>query len=84
MKKEYEQHYITSKQVEDMEDTSGLFAVFEEDSDKPKMYDLTKGIFDDFETAKEYAEAIHDKEDIFVANYNDYVNGNYNYLHEVR
>lgn len=60
------------------------YIVFEEDSQKPKMYDLCQGVFSNLEVAKEYAESIHTNEDLFVANYNDYMSGNYNYLYEVR
>lgn len=84
MKKELEKHYLTGKQVEELEDTSGLYIVFEEDGDKPKGYDLTQGIFDDLEAAKEYAEQIHREEDLFITKYDEYMSGNYNYLHEVR
>ena len=66
------------------EDQKVAFVVFEEDSEAGKAYDLVKGIFSDLEVAKEYADSIHNEEDIFVADYADYVEGNYDYLYEVR
>lgn len=83
MKKEWRNHLVTSKQIEEMENTSGLYVVAEEDTPKPKMYDLCHGVFDDIEIAKEYAGSIYNKEPIFVTDYNSYVEGNYNYLYQI-
>lgn len=83
MKKEWENHSITNKKIEEMENTNNLYVVFEEDTPKPKMYDLVHAIFDNLEIAKEYAKCIYNKEPIYVTDYNSFIEGNYNYLYEV-
>lgn len=83
MKKEWENHYVTNRQIEEMENTNNLYVVAEEDTIKPKMYDLCHGIFDNFEIAKDYAKSIYNTEPIFVTDYNSYIEGNYNYLFEI-
>lgn len=75
----YLEHEVSIGTVEDMEDTSGLFAVFEDMYDKDgkiKTYDTLHGIYDDLEAAKEYSEM----EGYKVTKYNDYIAGNYDGL----
>lgn len=61
------------------------FVVFEEDNGK-KNYDLTIKVCDTLEEAKEIAEYHFNrgKGDIFVADYDAYMDGNYDYLAEYR
>lgn len=78
LRKNWRDYLVTTEQAEEMEQT---YIVFEEDSPKGKHYDLTKGIFSDLDVSIEYAEAIKDEEKQYVANYKDYVDGNYDYLY---
>lgn len=66
------------------EEVDEAYIVFEEDEKGVKTYDLCVGIFNDLEVAKEYADSIHTTEDLFIAKYDDYMNGSYDYLYEVR
>lgn len=63
-----------------------MYTVFEEDNQKGKMYDLEKGKFETLEEAKAYAEGIskYTKEDIFIADSEEYESGNYNYIMEFK
>ena len=67
--------------LEQAEETGG-FIVFEEYEDG-KNYDLTFGLFSDLEAAKAYADEIqrNDSETKYVADYADYINGDYNILY---
>lgn len=76
---------INPKDIEDGTIEKG-FIVFEED-DNPKhakTYDLCAGVCATLEDAKAYADAIHRSEAIYVADYAEYMSGNYNYLYEVK
>lgn len=53
------------------------YVVFEEDPEGNKHYDLSHGVFDDLEIAKEYATTFPES---YVAVYSEYISGNYNYL----
>ena len=56
------------------------FVVFEEPYDnngKLKTYDLTIGVFDDLEIAKDYSKSFSESH---VSLYSEYITGNYNYL----
>lgn len=70
--------------VEQAEEQGG-FVVFEEYA-PGKNYDLTFGLFSDLEAAKAYADEIqrNDSETKYVANYKDYVDGDYNYLYSAK
>lgn len=72
---------IDAEQAEEQ----GGFVVFEEYAPE-KNYDLTFGIFSDLDAAKAYADEIqrNDSEPKYVANYKDYVDGNYNYLYSAK
>lgn len=72
---------IDAEQAEEQ----GGFVVFEEYAPE-KNYDLTFGIFSDLEAAKAYADEIqrNDSEPKYVANYKDYVDGDYNYLYSAK
>lgn len=83
----YNEYMLSTEELEEREekeDLDNLYIVFEEDQTGSKNYDLTKGVFNDFEVAKKYAEDIHQKEDLFIAEYKKYIEGNYDYLYEVR
>ena len=84
MKKYYEEHNLSYNEVEEMEDTSNLYVVFEEDFEGKKTYDLTKAIFDDKEVAIDYAKNINCNEDLYVAKYDEYFEGNYDYVFELK
>lgn len=72
---------IDAEQAEEQ----GGFVVFEEYAPE-KNYDLTFGLFSDLEAAKAYADEIqrNDSEPKYVANYKDYVDGDYNYLYSAK
>lgn len=72
---------IDAEQAEEQ----GGFVVFEEYAPE-KNYDLTFGIFSDLDAAKAYADEIqrNDSEPKYVANYKDYVDGDYNYLYSAK
>ena len=74
-------HKIDAEQAEE----KGGFVVFEEYAPE-KNYDLTFGIFSDLDAAKAYADEIqrNDSEPKYVANYKDYVDGDYNYLYSAK
>lgn len=78
LRKNWRNYLLTSEQAEEME---VAYILFEEDKNGTKNYDLTKGIFSELDVAIEYAEAIKDEEKQYVANYKDYVDGNYDYLY---
>jgi hypothetical protein len=62
-------NYIETEVAE--ENPEKYFVVFEESVDrfgKDKYYDLTQGIFANFEEAKAFADAIKNDEPMFVAN----------------
>ena len=69
--------------AENAASNSDAYIVFEEDDGK-KNYDLNKGVFNDLEVAKEYAQAIFVDENIYIARFSEYVSGNYDYLYEVK
>lgn len=78
MSKTWREHLVNTDEVES---TEGLYIVFEEDSPKGKNYDLTKGVFDTYESAKEYAKLFEgDDEPVYIALYDEYMAGNYYYL----
>lgn len=59
-----------------------MYTVFEEDNQKPKMYDLTLGKFNTLKEAEEFAQYRFNAgtEDIFIADSDEYEEGNYNYI----
>lgn len=77
LRKDWRSYLINESEAENMDNA---YIVFEEDEEGTKNYDLCKGIFTDLEVAKEYAEAMNGKEKNYVANYKDYMDGNYDYL----
>lgn len=77
LRKNWRDYEVTAEQAEEMEKA---FIVFEEEDGNQKNYDLCVGIFSDLEVAKEYAEAVERTEKLYIANYNDYIGGNYDYL----
>lgn len=61
------------------------YILFEEPINKKgyeKTYDLDIGVYDTLEEVEKYAEFYFDrtKEDLFVADYENYINGNYDYI----
>lgn len=83
----YNEYMLSTEELEEREeneDLQDLYVVFEEDEKGIKNYDLLKAVFNDLEVAKQYANGIHDKENIYVAKYDEYIDGNYDYLYEVR
>lgn len=56
------------------------FIIFEEDFTGTKNYDLIKAIFSNLDVAIEYAKEIVSKEPLYIAEYQSYINGNYNYI----
>jgi hypothetical protein len=79
--KDIKKYKIDLEQAEE----NGGFIVFEEYEDG-KNYDLAFGLFSDLEAAKAYADEIqrNDSEPKYVANYKDYVAGDYNYLYSAK
>lgn len=77
-----EKGYKTMSEVETMENTDNLYILFEEDPEGTKNYDLSRGIFEGLENAKAAlkSEKAYNKEPVFIAKYNDYMEGNYNYI----
>lgn len=76
--REYEVSY--DKADEMIEEGATLYAVFEEDPEGTKTYDLCKGVFTDLAVAKDYASRIAGSDEIHVADYAAYMEGNYDYL----
>jgi hypothetical protein len=77
----YRDFYLTSDKAEEMvENGVTCYVVFEEDdADKPKMYDLTKAIFESLDMAREFVGKNDGAEKLYIASYADYVSGNYDY-----
>lgn len=76
-------NYVSYNEVEKMEDTSGLYVVFEEeDNEKTKGYDLCLGIYRTLESALKARkdEQYTRKDKVYVAKYDEYIDGNYNYI----
>lgn len=83
LRKNWRDFLISSKDLEEYEEAGilgNLFIVFEEDPEGKKNYDLSMGVFSDVSVAIEYAQAIINKENLYVANYENYYNGNYDYI----
>lgn len=75
--------FVSYEQAEKMDDTSGLYVVFEEeDNEKTKAYDLCLGIYRSLEKALKARddEQYTRKEKVYVAKYDEYIDGNYNYI----
>jgi hypothetical protein len=71
--------YISTEEAE--ENPEKYFVVFEEDNNEhPKMYDLTKAIFEDLDVAKAFIKSFRQCEPLYVTRYSDYISGNYDYL----
>lgn len=80
LRKDWRNFLVTEDEAEELEQA---FILFEED-DGSKNYDLCKGVFSSLEVAKEYAEAISGKEPLYIADYKEYVNGNYDYIYVIK
>jgi hypothetical protein len=67
--------------LEDLTIEPESYAVFEEDDGKrPKGYDLFQDRFEKLEDAKAYVAADHRDEKLYIAEYHDYMFGDYDYL----
>lgn len=84
----YRDFYLTTQQADELvEKGKDIYVVFEEPNyerglkkGKSKSYDLTQAIFADIEIARKFVESDGGEEPLYIANYADYIAGNYDYL----
>jgi hypothetical protein len=77
----YKDYYLNSDQAEEIIENGGeCYVVFEEDSLKPKGHDLTQGIFENLDSARQFVGANNHKEPLYIAKYSEYISGNYDYI----
>ncbi len=78
--KDWRDFLITAEEAEELDEA---YIVFEEYA-PDKNYDMCFGIFKSLQIAKDYAAELNkkanDDNEKYVANYKDYVAGNYDYL----